>query len=482
MKKNKYAKLLCICFVMFLVQMFIMSSVTSVYAAEDIMIEETKNDIESTNHLSETEELENVENTDLGGEEELLEIPSEEITSDDDINIPDETEQLEEVGSTESSVDVVVDNIEEIDDILTDGEEIVEETEEITVKNNYFLTIETISLVSSVYYSDSVPTIFYKISKLEDGIATEYFYKTIVMEKEYAQLMSDHEGYISVPLYLELEEGIYRIESEKSGMYYLTTEAVDVELFADTNVQFECCKSEYNGFQGISYEYKNTDALTLGAFLTPKYTVYCANEEIKPADFEFVLVKDDGTTEEISLSGFKFDFYDGVNEYKNMLTYPNIDGAVVVDVSYFENDMEFSGETMISLYKPPYVTQIEKELKAGHEDNGKEENYIVTEVYSDGTRSVILPEVKKAEPIRISSKEINGIFSHEFPSAVCLSIRFAEGSKTNGVEEILKINDIEMYDVLNDINVAGDHIEIEWNGSAEWSMTITPVYANEECE
>jgi hypothetical protein len=133
-------------------------------------------------------------------------------------------------------------------------------------------------------------------------------------------------------------------------------------------------------------------------------------------------------------------------------------------------------DTVINLYQEPYILYLETDLKAGKEDNGLADHYLVTAVYSDGARQLLLPAVTANENVvTISSNNVKGKWTRNFQFASYLSIRFINNSSTSGVGEPLTINGNVLYGQLTDMRVAGDKIEIIWSGKSDWTMVITPV-------
>ena len=89
-------------------------------------------------------------------------------------------------------------------------------------------------------------------------------------------------------------------------------------------------------------------------------------------------------------------------------------------------------------------------------------------------------EVRAKDSIVLNSKDIDGFASYTFAGVSYISITFSDGASTSGVGEVLVINENMLHSELSSINLATDTVKIEWNGSSEWTMTITPVYIEKD--
>lgn len=470
-------KYLCICILLALVLSFICSPVHSVYASD---IAEGTQEI-TTN----------------------VEVPT------GPTEPADEGTDATEPTAPVAEEDVPVDETEPIEG---DGEA-AEPSEPETIKQSvdYKLVITTVIQASDVYYINGSPTFIYRIEQLaDDGTVAKYWYKSVTIEKEYTELMTDQNGFVCVEIEIILASGIYRVTSEQTGRYnahqkeqglVLDFLVVEVPVASETDDEpatesAATIQSETVGemerkdliFFFTKSGSKNlpssscaatpgcASAEYVGISLKANKSVYDAGSPIMKDDFALLLVKSDGSTEEVSLNGVCFDFSTRTDIFPNMSSYPDVNGAIKVSVSYAFDGIAYYTDTVINLYQEPYIIYLETALKAGKTDNGQADHYIVTAVYSDGTRQLLLPAVTENEGVVIlNSGEVNGKWTRNFQFTSYLSIKFINNSSTSGVSETLTINGNVLYGNLNDLRIAGDKIEIEWDGSSDWTMVITPV-------
>lgn len=441
--------------------------------------------------------------------------PTEPVVEETEPTIPEETEKPTD------TTEPVKEEVEED----TEQEEPAE-PEIILESVDYEVVLTTKILASDVFYVNGAPTFIYKIEQIaEDGSVAKYWYKSITIEKEYTELMTDEEGYVSVETTLTLPSGIYRVMSEQTGRYDVDQKVQDITLEfveivvepeteevakdeaveGDENIEseetveivqeenqeelksgkkeivFTFTKSEAKNLPLSSCSTSSTVAEYVGLSLKANKGTFDADTVIQNGDFTLLLIKADGTTEEVDMSGMTLDFYTSTGVFPNMSRYPDINGDIKVSVSYAFNGIAYYTDTTINLYQKPYILYLETELKVGKEDNGNADHYIVTAVYSDGMRQLLLPsEIKTKDSMIINSNNIDQSITYNFPGASYLEIKFSDGAKTSGVNEVLIINDNMLHSELNNMNLAADTINVEWNGGSEWTMTITPVYIEKE--
>lgn len=513
MKLKQRNNILCICMAVLLLLSLIISPMTSVYATE--ITDKTAAE-ETTPQIVETTPSETIDASEPADENEQDVAP--ETTNpateiDEEGQDPSDTTPAEDVQETTEPTENTEPDVPETEpvepeEVPTEPEDTTPAEPEIVIESvDYELVITTQIASSEIFYINGAPTFIYRIEQLDDdGQVVKYWYKSVTIEKEYTELMMKENGDVSVDVLITLPSGNYRILSEGNGRYAVnekeqiielpfietvivpeetdeeenediieTPETEDIELERKTLI-FSYRKSGSRNRPSSSCVAASDVAEYVGISLKANKTTFDANTVIEDGDFTLLLVKADGTTEAVDMDGMLLDFSTNSNVYPEMKKYPNVSGDVKVSVSYAFGGVAYYADTTVNLYQRPYILYLETELKAGKENNGNADHYFVTAVYSDGSRQVLLPEEKKVGSIRINSWDIDGSYSYNFHSASHLSIDFADGACTSGVGETVEINGSVLYGELVDMSIAGDTINIKWDGSSRWTMTVTPVY------